>query len=123
MIFKAEKRLGISRYLTFPNTTSVERSRSWTMARLATNSVATVKYKLGVSMQSDMASLVLTISSGVETVRLGSLNAFTMYKKAAELISNSSTFQSAGQGQSKQGNPGFQQHFPSSLSDQKTADL
>ena len=43
------------------------------MARLATNSVATVKYKFGVSMQSDTASLVLTISSGVETVRLGNL--------------------------------------------------
>ena len=43
------------------------------MAKLATNSVATVKYKLGVSIQSDMASLVLTNNSGVETVRLGNL--------------------------------------------------
>ena len=43
------------------------------MAKLATNSVATVKYKLGVNIQSDMASLVLINSSGVDTVRLGNL--------------------------------------------------
>ena len=60
---------------TLPRTASVERSRSWTMARLAMNSVAAVKYKFGVNMQSDTASFVLAISSGVETARLGNLNA------------------------------------------------
>ena len=60
----------------------MERSRSWTIARLATNSVATVKYKFGVSMQSDIASLVLTISSGVETVRLGNLFALVARLKS-----------------------------------------
>ena len=60
---------------TLPKTTSVERSRSWTIARPAMNSVATVKYKFGINMQSDTASFVLAISSGVETARLGNLNA------------------------------------------------
>ena len=60
---------------TLPRTTSVERSRSWTMARLAMNSVATVKYKFGINMQSDTASFVLAINSGVETARLGNLSA------------------------------------------------
>ena len=61
---------------TFPKTTSVERSRSWTMARLATNSDAAVKYKFGMDKQSDTASFVFSISSGVDTVRLGNLNAW-----------------------------------------------
>ena len=69
-----DKRANLFLKPTLPRTTSVERSRSWTMARLAMNSVAAVKYKFGVNMQSDTASFVLAISSGVETERLGNLN-------------------------------------------------